>query len=236
MARTSKPLEFASKRSEILDAVQRIVFTKGYEQMSIQDVLDEIKISSGAFHHYFNSRRDLLDAFIDKILAESEKPLLPILHDPHLTAIQKLQGFFDTLDQLSQSRRAEVAILMRVWYTDKNALIRKRVDDAVFFQRKPMMTEIIRQGIREGSITASHPEKAAEAILALLQGMGNAHARLLLSVEAERGDPGLVDEIIAIQAAFTEAIERVLGAPVNVLRRTDATAVAIWMNALQGKK
>jgi AcrR family transcriptional regulator len=32
-----------------------LVFTKGFEQMSIQDILDELHISKGAFYHYFDS-------------------------------------------------------------------------------------------------------------------------------------------------------------------------------------
>src|SRR4051812_831297 len=127
MARTVKPEAVAAKRREILDATQRLVFTRGYEQVSIQDVLDEVRISSGAFHHYFDSRKALLEAFVERIKQESEKPLLPIIRDPHLNAIEKLQGFFDTLDQLRIARKAEVVRLGRVWYTDENALVRQKV-------------------------------------------------------------------------------------------------------------
>src|SRR5260221_14444925 len=111
MARTVKPEAVAAKRREILDAAQRLVFTKGYEQMSIQDILDEVQISSGAFHHYFDSRVALLEAFVERIKQETEKPLLPIIHDPKLTAIEKFQGFFDTLDHLRMARRADLARL-----------------------------------------------------------------------------------------------------------------------------
>jgi len=52
--------------------------------MSIQDILDEVQMSSGAFHHYFDSRGALLEAFVEQIKQETEKPLLPIIHDPRL--------------------------------------------------------------------------------------------------------------------------------------------------------
>ena len=38
MARTVKEEDYAVKRKEILDVAQRLVYTKGYEQMSIQDI------------------------------------------------------------------------------------------------------------------------------------------------------------------------------------------------------
>jgi TetR/AcrR family transcriptional repressor of nem operon len=234
MARTVKPEAVAAKRREILDAAQRLMFTKGYEQMSIQDILDEIQISSGAFHHYFASRGALLEAFIERIKQETEKSLLPIIHDPHLTAIEKFQGFFDTLDRLRIAHKADVIKLVHVWYSDDNALVRLRVDEAILQQRAPLLTEIVRQGIREGIFTTAYPDKAGEVILYLLQGMGNTHVQLLLSLEQKRDDDQhLIEEIVATHAAYMDAVERVLGAPPHSFYRADAEAVHVWVAALR---
>ena len=234
MARTIKPEEFAAKRREILDAAQRLVLTKGYEQMSIQDILDDMRISSGAFHHYFDSRKALLDAIIERIKQESEKPLLLIIHDPSLSAIEKLQGFFDTLDRLRIANKAEVVKLMRVWYIDDNALVRLKVDEAVLQQRAPLLTEIVRQGVREGIFTTAYPHYAGEVILSLLQSMGNTHVRLLLSLEKEQDERRCVEEIVTTHAAYMDAIERVLGVPAHSFYRTDAAAVQVWVEAVRG--
>lgn len=234
MARTVKPEEFAAKRREILNATQRLVLTKGYEQMSIQDILDEVRISSGAFHHYFDSRRALLEAFIEHIRQESEKPLLPIIHDPNLSAIEKLQGFFDTLDRLRIARKADVVKLVRVWYTDDNAIIRQKVDEAVLQQRVPLFTEIVHQGIREGSFTTAYPDQAGEVILSLLQSMGNTHARLLLSLDQEGNDEHCIEQVVATHAAYMDAIERILGTPPHSFYRADAEAVNVWVAAMRG--
>ncbi|MCE1252856.1 MAG: TetR/AcrR family transcriptional regulator, partial [Anaerolineae bacterium] len=100
MARTVNLKNQTLKRKEILDATQKLIFTKGYEQMSIQDVLKEINLSNGAFHHYFPSRNELLTALIDRIRIESGNPLIKLVEDSRLNGLEKLQAFFDTLDQL----------------------------------------------------------------------------------------------------------------------------------------
>lgn len=234
MARTVKPEAVAAKRREILDAAQRLMFTKGYEQMSIQDILDDIQISSGAFHHYFDSRGAMLEAFVERVKQETEKPLLPIIHDPSLSAIEKLQGFFDTLDRLRVAHKAEVVKLGHVWYADSNALVRQKVDEAVLQQRAPLITEIVRQGVREGTLTTAYPDTAGEVILSLLQGMGNTHARLLLSLDQKRDDDQhLIEEIATTHAAYMDAVERVLGAPPHSFSRTDLEAVNVWVAALR---
>src|SRR5690242_7557203 len=196
MARTVKPDEFAAKRAEILDAAARLVFTKGFEKMSIRDILEELHISSGAFHHYFGSREALLEAFNERIRQESGKALLPTLQDPTLSALQKLQGFFDVLDQARLAQREYIALLGQVWYSDDNALVRDKVNAAVHEQRAPLIAEIVRQGIREGIFACGYPDQAGEILLDLLQGMGNIHARLFLAIAQGGDERACIAEIV----------------------------------------
>jgi AcrR family transcriptional regulator len=233
MARTVNKEEYTAKRNQILDAAQRLVYTKGYERMTLQDILAELQISSGAFYHYFDSKPAVLEAFIERIRQETEKPLLPIIHDPHLSAIEKFQGFFDTLDRLRIAHKADVVTLGRVWYTDDNALVRQKVDEAVRQQRAPLLNEIVRQGIREGAFTIAYPDQAGDVILSLLQGMGNAHAKLLLSLDQEPDEQRSIETSVAIHAVYMDAIERVLGVPPHSFYRVDAEAVNVWVAALR---
>src|SRR6266567_1184234 len=105
MARIVRPEQYAAKRAEILNAARRLMFSKGYERMPIQDILEEVRISSGAFHHYFASRGALLEAFIEQVKEESGKPLRQLIDDPKLSACEKFQGFFETLDRLRRERK-----------------------------------------------------------------------------------------------------------------------------------
>jgi AcrR family transcriptional regulator len=232
MARTVNEQGYAEKRTEILDAAQRLIFAKGYERMTIGDVLAELKISSGAFYHYFDSKPALLEAFVERGQEEVEKVIFPLMHDPDLSAIEKLQRFFDTLDRMRSAQKTFLVDLLRVWYTDDNAIVREKVDQAILERRAPLLNEIVRQGIQEGAFITPYPDQTGEVILSLLQGMGNTHARLLLSLDKGVDEPRCVEEIVAVHAAYMEAVERALGAPPNSLYRTDAEAVSVWVAAL----
>ena len=59
--------EHAVRRNEILDLAQQLVYTKGYEQMTIQDILDGLQISKGAFYHYFDSKHAVLEAVVERM-------------------------------------------------------------------------------------------------------------------------------------------------------------------------
>lgn len=232
MARTVKKEVYVEKRNEILNVAQRLVYTKGYERMTIGNILAELQISSGAFYHYFDSKPAILAAIIEHMREASEKPLLPIVYDPHLTALEKLQAFFSTIDNLRMAHKADVAALGRVWYNDDNAIVRQKVDEAVVKQRAPLLTAIVRQGVEEGVFTTPYPDQAGEIILALLQGMGNTHARLLLFPEAELDEAQRAEAIVTTHAAYMTAIERLLGAPPHALARTDAQIARLWIATL----
>jgi AcrR family transcriptional regulator len=221
------------RRDEILDSAQKLIFTKGYEQMTIQDILDDLHIAKGTIYHYFDSKQALLEAFIERIQAETEKLLLPILHDENRNALEKLQGFFDALDSLRSSNIDGVVRLARVWYRDDNILVREKVNAAVFKQRAPLLNLIVEQGAREGAFTTAHPEHAGQVILSLLQGMGNAHISLLYALDEEADEAQCVEQIIAVQAAYMDAMERALGAGPNSLNRLTPEAVSVWAAAFK---
>ncbi len=57
--------------------------------MTIQDILDDLQISKGAFYHYFDSKQALLEAMVERIGVEAVQLLLPIVHDPAAACARK---------------------------------------------------------------------------------------------------------------------------------------------------
>jgi AcrR family transcriptional regulator len=223
MARIVK--EHAVRRSEILDVAQRLIYTKGYEQMTIQDMLDNLQISKGAFYHYFDSKQALLEALIERMKGEVEQLLIPIVYDPYLPALEKLQRFFDTLNRWKTAQKAFFLALLRVWYTDDNAIVRQKWRAAGIKWITPLLSVIIHQGIQEGVLTTSYPEQVGEVVLSLVQDLGETLAMLLLSFEPERADIRRVESIVA---AYTDALERTLGIPEGSLQLTDTETLKEW--------
>jgi len=236
MARIIKEQEYCRKRSEILDAAQRLLFTKGYERMAVQDILACLKISNGAFYHYFKSKSELLEALIGRMMQEAEQQLLPIFHDIHMSAMEKLQQYFVTLDRMRTKGKAFLLSMMHCWYSDENAIVRQKADEATIVRRTPLIILIVEQGIREGVFAVPYSVQTAEVILSLSLSMGNAFARILLSTEWVYDEARIIENIVAANNAYLEAIERVLGAPSRYLKRLDAGAVREWLEGAEIRK
>ena len=105
MARTLNPEVHAVRRDTFLDAAQGLIQAKGYEQMSIQDVLDAVGTSKGAFYHYFDSKAALLEAVIARMVTMATAELEPLLADPNRTALEKYNGMFQGIASWKTQRR-----------------------------------------------------------------------------------------------------------------------------------
>ena len=89
MARILKQEEHTAKRNEILDVALQLIYSKGYEKMTIQDILDQLQISKGAFYHYFDSKIEVLEAVIERMAAEQVEPMFrSLIEDPNLSALR----------------------------------------------------------------------------------------------------------------------------------------------------
>jgi AcrR family transcriptional regulator len=226
MARIVKEDEYNVRRNDILESAQRFVFSKGYEQMAIQDILDDLHISKGAFYHYFTSKQALLEAMTERYIQDAQQVLIPIVQDPNLPALEKFQRFFDTIARWKTARIELIMALLKGWYSDSNAIVRQKVSAAGVKWYAPMMTEIICQGIREGVMSNPFPEQTGEVILSLSLGLGESMIGLFLPNGLHLKD---LPQIEAAMAAYTFAIERILGLPSGSIQLADMAMMREWV-------
>ena len=95
--RAVNPKKHAARRDEFIDAAQLLITSKGYESLSIEDVLAETGASKGAFYHYFDSKGALLTAVVDRMVEGGVAVVAQVVANPSLSAVEKLEGYFKTL-------------------------------------------------------------------------------------------------------------------------------------------
>ena len=227
MARIVKEPEI--RRNEILDAAERLLFTKGYEQMAIREIVDELQIAKGTVYHYFESKQALLSALVERIGEQAEQLLLPIIADHEMPAQDKLLRVFAVLNQYKQANLDLVFSFMRVWYADENALFRQKLYLARVKRLAPLLAQIIRQGVTEGVFTTAYPDQAARTILALLEDLGYATVELLLVEEGKHPD---LSRLVQMGMAVAETLERALGMPKGGLWQSWREDFAHWQALL----
>lgn len=69
----------------ILDVSTRLFVEKGYEQTSLQDIINETKLSKGAIYHHFSSKEEIFEAIFRRIGEENSVALAKIRDDKNST-------------------------------------------------------------------------------------------------------------------------------------------------------
>ena len=225
MARTVNPTLHTVRREAFLDVAQRLVQTKGYEAMSIQDVLDELDASKGAFYHYFDSKQALLEAIVDRFADAGIATLAPVLNDPDLPALRKLERIFAGIASFKAERKEFVLAIIEVWNSDDNAIVREKLRRLTVNLLVPLLSVVIKQGIDEGAFAADSPEETAMVLTSLMQGFQQQAADHFIARHA--GTIGF-DVVQRSVAANTEAFERILGIPKGSLTLIDEPTLRFW--------
>lgn len=64
-----------STREQIVEAADRLFYRQGYEHTSFSDIAGVVQISRGNFYFHFKSKDQILDAVIERRLADTRKLL-----------------------------------------------------------------------------------------------------------------------------------------------------------------
>ena len=170
MARTLDPEVHAVKRDAFVDAAQRFIASGGYEQLSIQQLIDHVGASKGAFYHYFGSKGDLLEAVVLRMADQAEAAWQPILTAPGLSAGARLEGVFRSVAAVKAEQRDVVMAILDAWLSDDNAIVREKLRRLVAERMRPLLIGLVRQGIADGDFTATDPDATALVLVAVIQG------------------------------------------------------------------
>jgi AcrR family transcriptional regulator len=233
VARTVNLAEHAARRDEILDAAQRLILSTGYERLTVQDILNDLQISKGAFYHYFDSKPTVIEALTTRLVCDSERALAPIVDNPGMGAVEKLRAFFGEIIRWKSERQHLFVAMLPVWYAPDNLTFRLLVDRESAQRLAPLLSAIVRQGVDQGQFLTAYPDRAGAIIFAIIQALQDAMAQRLLDVSHRSPSSPSVKEIVNTHGAHMEAIERYLGVPTGTLNRVDARAVKSWIAALR---
>ena len=212
------------RQTEILDTAQLLFYTKGYDKTAVRDIIDEIGIAKGTFYHHFNSKEELLDALIARLMEQSLTILEPILANEQLTALEKLHSFFNEVSNLKIENEILIRTLLPTWYADSNVIMREKMKQYSLDMFAPFYAQIVQQGIEEGVFTVEFPEEMGNIVLQTMYFMGDTLAKLLIN--AEDTLPWVVVQHKI--EAYNSALESLLNAPTGSIQLFDFEPFRHW--------
>ena len=134
--------------------------------------------------------------------------------------------YFDTAGRWKVAQKKFMLDLFRVWRADANAIMRQKQEVASIKRIAPMLTEIIRQGIDEGVFSTKYPEQFGNIFVGLSHGFEDKFVELLLT---DHPPPDAVQQLEALIGAYSDSVERILGAPSGSLPLGNIATMKEWL-------
>lgn len=161
MPRNKYPEQTVEK---ILDAAAQLFAQKGYQNTTLQDIIEQTKLSKGAVYHHFRSKEEIAQRVGDRLGEQMWEPLRRIREDAAMTGLQKLQAVFEA--SFAEGRQQQIADTLPYLSEDPKLLVMEwqNIEQRLAPQ---YIAPIIRQGMADGSIQAEDADALAEALFVL---------------------------------------------------------------------
>lgn len=152
------------RRQELIDVAERLFMEKGYEQTAVSDIVREVQVAHGTFYYYFPSKEDILEAVIEKNIAELESNVREIMQQRDLATAFKLNLMVNSIIGINVARRK----LMDYLHEESNAVMHEKMERRTVDRLVPLLAEVVAFGAEEGCFSVQNPRETAEFLLASL--------------------------------------------------------------------
>jgi len=158
------------RREAILDAAHALFMERGWEAVTIADVLAAADISKGGFYHHFGAKEDLLTGIAERLTAQSLAATEAVRHEATGDALAKLKAFLAGSVRWKAENLVEMRYLTDVLSKPGNDILFRRVFDATSAAVVPVLEDLIAEGAAEGVFDVVDPRLAAEIIVGFSHG------------------------------------------------------------------
>jgi AcrR family transcriptional regulator len=228
MVRTIK--EYEERKNELLDTAQQLFFIKGYNQTSVEAIINQAGVSKGTFYYYFKSKEDLLDKLVERLSKKIIFELRNMVEREDLNAFEKLNQAFEITRNLKMENIDLVQTAMQFYYEEKNLLFRHKINANSIKLFVPEFIKIINQGMKEKSFDTLFPEEAARLILDLAVDLSESMPALILELEQ---NPENFVKIERTMKSYENAIERIIGAEKGTVHIVDRKILKLFYKKIK---
>lgn len=153
--------EHDERKNEIIDTSALLFESKGYEECSVNDILNAIGIAKGTFYHYFKSKEEVLDAVIAKITEAIVDRVREVAADGAMTPGDKLLQAFLSM----RVKKTDGDSLLQELHQPENIRMHQKSLVSMVTALTPILSDIVEQGNQSGEFCCPYPKQYMQILL-----------------------------------------------------------------------
>lgn len=159
------PRKRISTKSRIVKAAWNLFYKKGYEQTTVEDIINASRTSKGTFYHYFKGKESLLNSL--SYLFDEKYEELSASIDPDMSAYDKLLYLNHELFYMIETS-VDISLLAFLYSSQLVTKDKKSLADSKRFYFK-WITEILEDGLKSGEFKNTSTAKELMKIYAMYE-------------------------------------------------------------------
>jgi len=139
-----------NRKLEFLQTALELFYEKGYENTTIQDIIDHLDVSKGAFYHYFKSKEDVIVAIARGYTDRAVSIMKTIISRTDLSAVDKLNEILKSVNEFKFREREWRSKFRGAIKSEENFKLHNKMIHLMKQDAIGLFSELIDSGVEEG--------------------------------------------------------------------------------------
>ena len=177
------------RKLELMQIAYKMFISNGYENTSVDEIIEKAGIAKGTYYYYFESKEQTLEEVIGMMIEQEAENARQILDAP-IPIPQKIVAIISAFQPAPEEHTIEGALMH-----PENIVMHEKVHRRLLDRVIPILTEVVDEGVREGIFACEDIPR---------------RVRMLMVLSSDTFDePGYTDRDIEV---FIDMTEKLLGA------------------------
>jgi len=147
------------RKQELLKIAYNMFLTKGYDNTSIDDIINEAKIAKGTYYYYFESKEATLEEVINMMINEEVESAKGIVNMP-ISIPEKLVGVITSLRPKIDEQEIQNTLNKK-----QNIVMHEKINNRIMEEAIPLLEQIVNEGIQSNIFNCNHIKERIRMLL-----------------------------------------------------------------------
>ena len=211
------------KKQEILNTAEELFCKNGYEETSVQDILDRIQSSKGSFYHHFISKEAVLESICRRRAKEVFERTDSLTNESECVS-ENLNILLSGMIPFRNDIFKFLMMILPIFRLTEGRMVKAAFCDALANEFESAVYQQLILGNHSGEIACQTPDLTARLLIDVINHLWTKICDIIL-ISEEGGNVADISEILRITDCFRLVAERMISLQYGTLKLIDIPTI-----------